>query len=131
MTTGPGGTGRVGVGPRAARIERGSALLLVVVVLAVAAAGLAALGRTGAAAVTAARADAAADASAHAAAVVLGRGGEPAAACAEARDLAQANRARLVACRVVGDGVRVEVRLGAARRRGAAEVVAEAELASR
>jgi secretion/DNA translocation related TadE-like protein len=105
------------------RNERGSASIIMLGVLAVALVLCAALARLGGAAVSAARAQTAADAAALAAADQLALGHGATAARRTADAAAHENGARLVSCRCSGVAAEVEIEItGRARARARAEV---------
>ena len=106
------------------RGERGAASVLVTAVLALLALVGAALGVVASLVVDHRTAQSAADLAALAGATALGRGGD---ACGEARRVSSANGAELVSCRVLGDDVRVGVRVTGPRWLGQhGDLVAEA-----
>jgi secretion/DNA translocation related TadE-like protein len=105
------------------RSERGAASMILLGIVAVALVLCAALARLGGAAVSAARAQTAADAAALAAADQLALGHRATAAWRTADSTAHENGARLVSCRCSGVTAEVEIEIpGRARARARAEV---------
>lgn len=102
--------------------ERGAVAILALCIVVLAGLVLVGLGRAGAAAGRSARAETAADAAALAAALTLGRGGDPPAAQVAAVDAARDDGATLRSCDCADDHAEVVVAVGDAVGRARAEV---------